>query len=171
MEGEIIATQSLSEGLETPVTVTVTNPSSDRLEFGVIFTLKNGFEEEQLPKNFLFIVLNSDIAVKFRCRTLVSVITRSTSEGVRVSEVEKWRLGKKISKIDTYLRTQLQDSMEEEREWEDMDLDFLAFNNVITFQSLDFVAKWEMVAFYNENLSCLLLLMGFDDGNLSCDVC
>lgn len=89
LEGEIMATQSLSEGLETPVTVTVTNPSSDRLEFEVTFTRIKGFEAEQSARIFLFIVLNSDIAVKLLCRTLVSVITRCKSEGLRVSEVEK----------------------------------------------------------------------------------
>lgn len=112
VEGEIIATQSPFEGLETPLTVTVTNSSSERVEFDVTLTLTKGFEAEQSFKIRLFIILNSDTAVKLRCRTVVLVITRSKSEGVRVWEVEQLRLRNKTSKIDTCLRTQLQDSME-----------------------------------------------------------
>lgn len=113
MEGEIIATQSLTEGLETPVTVTVTNSSSDKLEFEVTLTLTKGFEAEQSFKIRLFIILNSDTRVKLLCRTVVLVTTKSKSERVRVSEVEQPRLRKKTSKIDACLRTQLLDSMEE----------------------------------------------------------
>lgn len=113
VEGEIIATQSLTEGLETPVTVTVTNSSSDKLEFEVTLTLTKGFEAEQSFKIRLFIILNSDTRVKLLCRTVVLVTTKSKSERVRVSEVEQPRLRKKTSKIDACLRTQLLDSMEE----------------------------------------------------------
>lgn len=112
MEGEIIATQSLTEGLETPVTVTVTNSSSDKLEFEVTLTLTKGFEAEQSFKIRLFIILKSDTAVKLLCRTVVLVTTKSKSEGVRVSEVEQLRLRNKTSKIDTCFRTQLLEEKE-----------------------------------------------------------
>jgi len=78
-------------------------------------TLRKGFEAEQSLKIRLFINLNSDSAVKLRCRTVVLVTTKSRSEGVRVSEVEQLRLRKKTSKMDACLRTQLQDSIEEEQ--------------------------------------------------------
>jgi len=45
---------------------------------------------------------------------LVSLITRSKSEELKVSEVEEQSLREKTSNIDTYLRTHLQDSMEDE---------------------------------------------------------
>lgn len=111
-EGEIMATQSPSEGLETPVTVTLTNSSSDRVEFESTFTLRKGFEAEQSFKIRLFIILNSDSAVKLRCRTVVLVTTKSRSEGVTVLEVEQLR--KITSKMETCLRIiRLQNSIEE----------------------------------------------------------
>lgn len=111
-EGEIMATQSPSEGLETPVTVTLTNSSSDRVEFESTFTSRKGFEAEQSFKIRLFIILNSDSAVKLRCRTVVLVTTKSRSEGVTVLEVEQLR--KKTSKMETCLRIiRLQNSIEE----------------------------------------------------------
>ena len=68
-EGETIATQSSSEGWETPETVTVTNSSSDNNpeeeEEEVTFTCRLGLEEEQCSNNLLFSSLNSDMAVKF----------------------------------------------------------------------------------------------------------
>ncbi|WVZ04140.1 hypothetical protein V8G54_024946 [Vigna mungo] len=107
-----MATQSPSEGLETPVTVTLTNSSSDRVEFESTFTSMKGFEAEQSFKIRLFISLNSDSAVKLRCRTVVLVTTKSRSEGVTVLEVEQLR--KKTSKMETCLRIiRLQNSIEE----------------------------------------------------------
>lgn len=106
-EGEIIATQSPSLGFETPVTVTVTNWSSDKLELLLIMSLTYGFIIEPSFKILLFINLKSDTAVKFWCKALVCVTTRSKveeNEGVR----------KKKSKMDTCLRIQFEDSMDEE---------------------------------------------------------
>jgi len=116
-EGEIIATQSPSEGLETPVTVTVTNSSSDRVEFERTLTLREGFEAEQSLKIRLFIILNSDSAVKLRCSSVVLETTKFRSEGVRVSEVEQQlRLRKKTSKMETCLRRiRLRDPIEEKQ--------------------------------------------------------
>lgn len=113
--GEIIATQSPSEGFETPVTVTVTNWSSDKREFELILIFSTGFKTEQSFKILLFINLNSETAVKFLCADLVCVTIRSKDEeGKVVAEIEE--LMKKKSKMVTCLRTKFEDSMKEEDE-------------------------------------------------------
>lgn len=101
-EGEIIATQSWSEGLETPETVTVTNSSSDNmLEFELTLTLIKGFEAEQSLNILLLINLKSETAVKLRCKALVWFTIRSNDEEGKVAETQEIR--KKKTKMGTCL--------------------------------------------------------------------
>lgn len=95
-----MATQSCGEGCKTPVTVTVTNSSSERSELLLTLIFRKGFRKGQSDKYFLFNTLKFDIAVWLRCSRVELTIAGDRND----SEEEKPK-NKQTHKINISFET------------------------------------------------------------------